>query len=54
MYKANAYNPYADALMGASQNKALMSGLANKYDQFMYPSGNPLQTGAYADPGYWT
>jgi hypothetical protein len=54
MFGANAYNPYASALMGASQNKALMSGLANKYDQFMYPSGNPLQTGAYADPGYWT
>lgn len=23
-------------------------------DQALYPSGNPLQTGEYADPGYWT
>lgn len=23
-------------------------------DQILYPSGNPLQTGDYADPGYWT
>jgi hypothetical protein len=23
-------------------------------DQTLYPSGNPLQTGEYADPGYWT
>lgn len=23
-------------------------------DQILYPSGNPLQTGEYSDPGYWT
>lgn len=23
-------------------------------DQALYPSGNPLQTGDYSDPGYWT
>lgn len=23
-------------------------------DQMLYPSGNPLQTGEYEDPGYWT
>lgn len=23
-------------------------------NQFLYQSGNPLQTGEYADPGYWT
>jgi hypothetical protein len=23
-------------------------------DRYLYPSGNPLQTGALADPGLWT
>lgn len=60
MYKANAYNPTADFLLSASRNPALMSGTANLFggggaiDRALYPSGNPLQTGAYADPGFWT
>jgi len=60
MYKANALNPFADTLLGASRNPALMNAGAKLFggggaiDQFMYPSGNPLQTGTYADPGYWT
>lgn len=57
---ANAYNPFATALTSASRNPAFQQGLGNLFggggtiDQFMYPSGNPLQTGQYADPGYWT
>jgi hypothetical protein len=59
-YAANAYNPFASALIGASQNPALMRSAGNLFggggaiNQALYPSGNPLQTGAFADPGYWT
>lgn len=60
MGAANAYNPFATALTQASMNPALQRGVSNLFggggaiDQFMYPSGNPLQTGQYSDPGYWT
>jgi len=60
MGAANAYNPFATALIGASQNPALMRSASNLFggggaiNQALYPSGNPLQTGAFADPGYWT
>jgi hypothetical protein len=59
-YAANAYNPFATALTSASRNPALTSAAGRMFggggtiDQFMYPAGNPLQTGQYADPGYWT
>lgn len=29
-------------------------GPGGSLNQFLYPSGNPLQTGEYEDPGYWT
>jgi hypothetical protein len=32
----------------------VFTSLGNRLDQSLYPSGNPLQTGQYADPGYWT
>jgi hypothetical protein len=49
-------------LFGAfnSGGKGGFSGLADLFrpggslNQFLYPSGNPLQTGEYEDPGYWT
>jgi hypothetical protein len=47
-------------LLSASQNPALMRGASNLFagggvvNQAFNPSGNPLQTGAYADPGFWT
>lgn len=60
MQQANAYNPYASALTGLGQNQQLTSGLAGlfgaggKINQWSNPAGNPLQTGQYADAGYWT
>ena len=60
MYRANAYDPTANFLLSASQNPALMRGTANLFgaggtiNQALYPSGNPLQTGVYSDPGYWS
>jgi hypothetical protein len=57
---ANAYNPFATALTSASRNPAFQQGVSNLFgaggavNQFMYPAGNPLQTGQYADPGFWT
>lgn len=59
-YSANAYNPFASALTGFSQNQQLTSGISGLFgagggiNRMMNPSGNPLQTGQYADPGYWT
>lgn len=32
----------------------LINKTGNVLDQALYPSGNPLQTGDYSDPGYWT
>lgn len=32
----------------------LVNKTGNVLDQALYPSGNPLQTGDYSDPGYWT
>jgi hypothetical protein len=60
MFAANSYNPFAAALQGAGSNPQFVSGARNLFgaggtvNQFMSPSGNPLQTGQYADPGYWT
>jgi hypothetical protein len=60
MAAANAYNPFASALIGLSRSPTLSSGVSNLFggggaiDRALYPSGNPLQTGAYADPGFWT
>ena len=60
MAAANAYNPFASALMGFSRSPTLSSGVSNLFggggaiDRALYQSGNPLQTGAYADPGFWT
>jgi len=58
-------NPYAQALMAAGSPSSMfgqaISGAANGLfggggvlDQYLYPSGNPLQTGIYADPSLWT
>jgi len=60
MAAANSYSPWGALLSGASSNQQLMSGFGNLFgaggavNQFRFPSGNPLQTGQYADPGYWT
>jgi hypothetical protein len=60
MGAANAYNPFATALTQASQNPAFQQGIGYLFggggaiNRAMYRSGNPLQTGQYADAGYWT
>jgi len=60
MAAANSYSPFATALQGAGSNPQFVSGVKNLFgaggtvNQFMSPAGNPLQTGQYADPGYWT
>jgi|LauGreDrversion4_2_1035121.scaffolds.fasta_scaffold458736_2 hypothetical protein len=60
MAAANSYSPFAAALQGAGSNPQFVSGARNLFgaggtiNQFMSPAGNPLQTGQYADPGYWT
>jgi hypothetical protein len=60
MAAANSYSPLGALFSGAGSNQQLMSGLGNLFgaggavNQFMSPAGNPLQTGQYADPGYWT
>jgi hypothetical protein len=60
MGAANAYNPFATALTQTVQNPAFQQGIGNLFgaggaiNRAMYPSGNPLQTGQYADAGYWT
>jgi hypothetical protein len=52
--KAATTNPYATALSGLASNPALATAFGNYLDQALYPAGNPLQTGQYADPGFWT
>jgi hypothetical protein len=57
-------NPYSTALGGLGASPAFGQLLSNvttgllggggALDQYLYPSGNPLQTGIYADPGLWT
>lgn len=32
----------------------LFSGVGQKIEETLYPAGNPLQTGEYSDPGFWT
>jgi hypothetical protein len=60
MAAANSYSPFATALQGVGSNPQFVSGVKNLFgaggtvNQFMSPAGNPLQTGQYADPGYWT
>lgn len=60
MYASNLNNPWATAVQGVTSNPQFASGARNLFggggtiNQFMSPSGNPLQTGQYADPGYWT
>jgi hypothetical protein len=60
MKDANSYSPLGALFSGAGSNQQLMNGLGNLFgaggavNQFMSPAGNPLQTGQYADPGYWT
>jgi hypothetical protein len=61
MYKANALNPFADTLLGASRNPALMNAGAKLFggynsaaDIAAFPAGNPYATGEYANAGYWT
>jgi hypothetical protein len=60
-YGADAYNPFATVLQGFAQNRDLRSGLEKLFggynaaaDIAAFPAGNPLQTGPYADPGFWT
>jgi hypothetical protein len=52
-------NPYAQALMAAGSPTSMFGQTIGNVagqalDQYLYPSGNPLQTGIYADPGFWT
>jgi hypothetical protein len=59
---ANAtYNPYAGLLTAAGNPNAMFGQVVSSalspggvVDRYLYPSGNPLQTGIYSDPGYWT
>ncbi len=59
---ANAtYNPYAGLLTAAGNPNSMFGQVAagafapgGVVDRYLYPSGNPLQTGALADPGLWT
>ena len=44
-------NPFGQVLGNAANSLFAGGGLI---DQALYPSGNPLQTGIYADPGLWT
>lgn len=48
-------------LVGSGMNSSgtgwadkLGSNIGQYIDRTLYPAGNPLQTGDYADPGYWT
>jgi hypothetical protein len=52
--KAATTNPYSTALSGLASNPALATAFGNYLEQTLYPAGNPLQTGKYADPGFWT
>lgn len=60
MQQANAQSPFGAALTGLSQNPQFASGVSGMfnpggaYNQWSNPSGNPLQTGQYASPEYWT
>ena len=57
MQAANAYSPFGTALTAAAGNKQFTQGLSNWMSpaaSSSAPSGNVWQTGAYADPGYWT
>jgi len=59
---ANAtYNPYAGLLTAAGNPNAMFGQVVSSalspggvVDRYLYPSGNPLQTGAFADPNLWT
>jgi hypothetical protein len=59
---ANAtYNPYAGLLTAAGNPNSMFGQVASSafapggvVDRYLYPSGNPLQTGNLADPGLWT
>ena len=60
-YAANAYNPFATALTGLSQNSSFTNALAKKFGPYnptadiaAFPAGNPYATGEYANPDYWT
>jgi hypothetical protein len=50
-------NPYSTLLSGVAASPVfgqVVNSAANSLDQYLYPSGNPLQTGIYSDPGLWT
>jgi hypothetical protein len=63
-YNTNAnatFNPFAGLFTAAGNPNAMFGQVtANAFapggaiDRYLYPSGNPLQTGIYSDPGYWT
>jgi hypothetical protein len=57
MEAANAYSPLGSTISGLANNRQLTQGLSNWMSpatSSSAPSGNVWQTGAYADPGYWT
>jgi hypothetical protein len=55
-YAANAYNPFATALVGASQNKQLTNALANQFNPYggtqqgAYGQQDQYLAGAFANP----
>lgn len=58
---ANAYNPFATALIGASRSPELTSAAARMFggynptaDIAANPAGNPYATGEYSNLGYWS
>ncbi|CAB5222706.1 hypothetical protein UFOVP371_27 [uncultured Caudovirales phage] len=60
MQKATNYSPFGASIAGLASNPQLVSGVAGlfspggAYNQWTNPSGNPLQTGQFASPEFWT
>jgi hypothetical protein len=51
MAAGNPSSMFGQAIGGAATG---LFGGGGVIDQALYPSGNPLQTGIYADPSLWT
>ena len=60
MQQANAFSPLGTTVAGLSSNQQFNAGIGNLFgaggsiNQWTNPSGNPLQTGQYASPEFWT
>jgi hypothetical protein len=60
MQQANAFSPLGTAVAGLGNNQQFNAGVGNLFgaggtiNQWTNPAGNPLQTGQYASPEFWT